>query len=368
MKTSTTKSLKNIKFLFVSRGPGETGQARALAKLLEENGAKIIFCLHQEKNKFFLKDDKEFSVFLTPTPADLKNILEKQKPKFLFLFNSKMWSDDFKKNPPFKKPDFVFCFDSNWLFNQKKYPRYKYVEWADKYFILFPKKIFELGLKENGGNFEIEKKIKEKVLPVGFIPAYKPIREKEKIRKKLAIKKNEKFIFSYFSGWGAGHRIWALEKMIKAVDVLIKKKNKIRVIYVGPIADLSLEKIKRNWLILKEKMSAKEFFITLASSDLVFMHQGMVTLAQAVGCKIPAILNVSVLKKEIPWLHFAEVLPFKKAGICEMFSEKEKIKNISRTIEELLFNKNEIEKMSKKQSEIFEDGERRVFEEIKKLL
>lgn len=370
MRNYTTKSLKNTKFCFVSRGPGETGQARALAKFLAKKGGKIIFCLHQEKNLFFLREDKEFKIFLTPEPRFLKEIVKKEKPKFLLLFNSKMWGRVFLNNPSFKKPKFAFCFDSNWLFNSKKYPAYDYIKWGDKYFILFPQKIFELGLKEKGGNFLIEKKIKDKILPIGFIPSYKPIKKikKEKIRKKLGIKKEEKLIFSYFSGWGAGHRVWALENMIKAIDRLIKKKRKIKAIYVGPKEDLNLNKIKRDWLILREKMSTNEYFLTLAACDLVFMHQGMVTLAQAISCQIPVICNVSILKKELPKLHFWEVLPFKKAGVCEMFSKSTKIDKISKRIEELLFNKKEREKMIKRQKEIFETGEKRVFEEIKKLL
>lgn len=362
------KSLKGLKILFVCRGPGETGQARALGKFLAKKGAKIVFCLHQEKNLFFLEKDKEFKVFLTPKPENLKKIVEKEKPKILFLFNSKMWDDNFKKECPFKRPDFVFCADSNWLFNNKKYPDYKYVEWADKYFILFPQKIFELGQKGRGGMFEIEKEIKEKIIPVGFVPSYQPVskEKREKIRKKLGIKKNEKFIFSYFSGWGAGHRVWAFENMIKAIDFLIKKGRKIKALYVGPLENLT--EIKRPWLILKEKMSAKDFFLILNSSDLVFMHQGMVTLAQAISCQIPVISNVSILKKELPKLHFGEVSPFKRAGVCEMFSKTTKIEKIAKKIEELLYKRKEREKMKKRQKEIFEAGEEKIFEEIKKLL
>lgn len=371
MKEFTTKSLKNIKFLFVARGPGETGQARALAKFFSKKKAKIVFCLHQEKNLFFLKDDKEFKVFQTPTPRDLKKVIQKENPEFLFFFNSKMWDEKFKEKPPFKKPKFVFCFDSNWLFNSKKYPSYKYLRWSDNYFVLFPKKIFELGLKENGGKFEIEKEIKDKILPVGFIPSYRPVKKetREKIRKKLGIRRNEKFIFSYFSGWGAGHRIWAFENFIKAVERLIKKGRKIKAIYIGPTQDLNLKKFKKNWLMIAEKMSAKEYFLTLSSADLVFMHQGMVTLAQSICCQIPVICNASTLPEEkIIWLHFGELFPFKMAKVCEVFSKSTKIEKISERIEKLLFSKSERERMIKKQKEIFESGEKKVFEEIKKLI
>jgi hypothetical protein len=353
--------IKSYKFCFVSRGPGETGQARALAKFLSKKGGRILFCLHQERNLFFLKDDKEFKVFLTPEPKDLNKILENEKPDFLFLFNSKMWGDDFKEECPFKKPKFVFCFDSNWLFNNQKYPQYKFVKWADKYFILFPEKIFKLGLREFGGNFEIEKEMKEKLIPIGFIPSYLPFK-REGIKNELGIQKGEKLIFSYFSGFGAGYRSWALENFVDALDLLIKKGMKIKAIYIGPRL-----RVQRKWLIEREGVSARKYFEILASSDLVFMHQGMVTLAQSISCQIPVICNVSILKTELPRLHFWEVLPFKKAGVCEMFSKTTKIEKIKKRIEELLYEKKEIQKMRKKQREIFERGEERFFKEIQKI-
>ena len=356
--------IRSYKFCFVSRGPGETGQARALAKFLSKKGGKILFCLHQEKNLFFLEDDKEFEIFLTPTPEKLKEIVEKKNPDFLLLFNSKMWNDNFKKECPFKRPKFVFCFDSNWLFNQKKYPLYDFVRWADKYFVLFPERIFKLGLKEFGGDFEIEKEMKEKLIPIGFIPSYLSLKKgrREKIRKELGIKKGEKLIFSYFSGFGAGYRDWALRNFIKAVDRLVEKEIKLKAVYIGPKIE-----VQKEWLITIEKISSKKYFEILASSDLVFMHQGMVTLAQAISCQIPVICNVSILKKELPKLHFWEVSPFKRIGVCEMFTKTTKIEKISKSIEEFLFNKKEIKKMKKKQKEVFERGEEKFFGELQKI-
>jgi hypothetical protein len=357
-------TIKSYKFCFVSRGPGETGQARALAKFLSKRGGRILFCLHQERNLFFLKDDKEFKIFLTPTPKDLKKIVEKERPEFLFLFNSKMWDENFKRKCPFKKPEFVFCFDSNWLFNSEKYPQFEFVKWADKYFILFPEKIFNLGLKEFGGNFEIEKEMKEELIPLGFIPSYLPQKKekKEKMRKDLGIEKGEKLIFSYFSGFGAGYRSWALENFVKVMNSLIKKGRKIKAVYIGPRIG-----IQKEWLIEKEGVSAKKYFEILSSSDLVFMHQGMVTLAQAISCQIPVICNVSILRTELPYLHFWEVLPFKRAGVCEMFSKTTKIEKIEKRIEELLYEKKEIQKMKRKQKEIFEKGEERFLKELEKI-
>lgn len=365
--------MKKIKFFFVAMGPGETGHARALAKYISEKGGRILFAVHQKINLHFVSGDKEFKIYLTENPEKLKGIVEKENPRVLLLFNSKIWGGEkeFLENPPFKKPPLVLTFDSNWLFNEKKYPTFPFIKWADKYLIVFPKKIFELGLKENGGDFEIEKSVLEKIIPVGFIPSHQKPPEEEilKKRKEYGIGPQEKVIFSYFSGFGATHRIWAFENFIKAMERLVKKIKKVKAIYVGPTEDLNQQKLKRDWLIIKQNLSAEDYFLTLAGSDLVFQHQGMVTLSQAISCQIPVIANVSILKGSlIPKLHFWEVEPFFKIGTCQMFSRSTKIEKISKGIEELLFNTKRGKEMQKVQKSIYEEGEKRSFKIINKLL
>jgi UDP-N-acetylglucosamine:LPS N-acetylglucosamine transferase len=366
------KKIRKIKYLFVGMGPGETGQARALAKYISKQGEKILFTLHQEKNLHFLSEDKEFQIFLTKTPGGLKKIVEKEKPQVLLLFNSKMWGNypEFYENPPFPKTILTLGVDSNWLFDNKKYTKYKFIEWLDKYLVLFPEKILNLGLKKNGGDFFVPKRILKKIIPVGFIPSYqKPSRKiTQKIREKYKIKKDEKFIFSYFSGFGAGHRVFAFNNLISAVDKLVKKGRKIKVLYIGPIHDLDHKKLKKNWLLREDALSADQYFLTLSQSDLVFQHQGMVTLSQAIASKIPVICNVHILKDEsLPKLHFWEVSPFKRAGVCEMFSQSTSIAKIAKRIDELLFNYKERGEMQKKQRLIWENGEEKAFKIINHL-
>jgi hypothetical protein len=50
-----------------------------------------------------------------------------------------------------------------------------------------------------------------------------------------------------------------------------------------------------------------------------------------------------------------------------MFSKTSKIEKIENKMEELLYNEREIEKMRKKQREIFERGEERFLRELKKI-
>jgi len=361
-----------MKYLFVARGPGETGQARALAKYTSKKEEEILFALHQEKNLHFLSTDKEFKVFLTETPEKLKKIIEEKKPEVLLLFNSKMWGNypEFYENT-FPKPPLAIGIDSNWLFNNKRYSKYKFIEWLDKYLVLFPEKIFNLGLKENGGDFFVPKKILRKIIPVGFIPSYqKPSRKTApEIKEKYKIKREEKFIFSYFGGLGAGHRVFAFNNLISAVDGLVKKERKIKVLYIGPTDNLDPKKLKKGWLLKKDSLPADEYFLTLAQADLVFQHQGMVTLAQAISGRVPVICNVHILEDEpLRKLHFWEVLPFKRAGVCEMFSKSTKISKIAKTIDELLFNTKKRKEMQKKQKLLWENGEEKAFKIIKKLL
>jgi len=366
---------KKNKYLIVGMGPGETSQARAMAKYIAQKGGIVFFAVRKKANLHFVKNDKEFKVFLTGKVQDLVNLVEREKPDVFLLFNSKMWANKgFTEKPPFKKPKICISVDSNWLFNNKKYfPHFQSNVWMDKYLINLPEKIFKMGLKENKGNFIIPKSILKKTIPIGFIPIYKKISPKKilEIRKKYNIKKEEKFIFSYFSGFEAGHRVFAFNNLIRSIDSLTKKGLKIKVLYVGPTKNLDPKMLDRNWLIKEEKLSTDEFYEILSSSDLIFQHQGMVTLSQAISANIPVICNVHILKMYshgVPKLHFWEVEPFDKVGVCKMFSKSSPIKKISQEIKNLLYNKKSIQKMKKNQELILEKGESKAYQIIKKLL
>lgn len=367
------KTNKKINFLFVSRGPGETSQARSLARFIFQKGDKIIFALHQKINFHFLEKDKKiFEIFLTENPAKLNKLIKTRKPNVLLFFNSKMWGrhQEFQQIPPSPKP-LTLCVDSNWLFNEKEYSFYNFIKWADNYLINVPEKIFNLGLKENGGNFIVSPQMKNKIKAVGLIPYYRKISFKErlKIRKKYKIKENEKLIFSYFSGFGAGHRVWAFENLIKAVEKIIKKDLKIKLFYLGPIENINPEKLKKDWIILKNSLDADEFYSILASSDLIFQHQGLATLSQAISAQIPAIANVSRLPTEkLTRIHFWEVEPFKKAGVCSLLSKSTPINEIAKEIIKLLYDPFAIKKMREAQKKYCVPGEIKAYKIIKELL
>ncbi|MCX6764498.1 MAG: hypothetical protein NTU58_02200 [Candidatus Nealsonbacteria bacterium] len=367
------KVSSKIKFLFVSMGPGETSQARALAKFIFKKGGKIIFALHQKINFHFLEKDKNnFEIFLTESPSKLNLLIKTKRPDVLLFFNSKTWGrhQEFQQIPPSPKP-LTLCVDSNWLFNDKKYPFFNFIKWADNYLINIPEKIFNFGLKENGGNFVISSQTKNKIKIVGLIPYYRKISFKERlnIRKKYKIKGNEKFIFSYFSGFGAGHRIWAFDNLLKATEKIIKKGLKIKLLYLGPTDNINPEKLKKDWIILKNSLSSDEFYSVLASCDLIFQHQGLATLSQAISAQIPVIANVARQPKaSLPKIHFWEVEPFKKAGVCSLLSKSTPIDKIAKEIIKLLYDSLAIKKMREVQKKYCVPGEIEAYKIIKELL
>ena len=352
-------------------GPGETSHAYALALALSKKGANIYFCVRKKENMFFVKNKSSFKVFLTPNPISLKKIIEKEEPHVLLFFNSKTWGRRklFSEKPLFKKPPLVFCVDSNWLFNERKYPIFKYIKWADNYLITFPEEIFQAGLKKNKGDFIVSPEILEKIVPIGFVPSYAKPSKKiiKKIRSEYSIGSQDKLIFAYMSGFGAGYRFWAFENLIRATKRLIKKNYKIKVLFIKPDNGYSEKIPTYDWLIIKENLSAEMFFLSLASSDLVFQHQGLATLAQSISAKVPVIANVSSVGQHIPRLHFYELNPFKKLGLCKLFSKSTQNKKISDTIESLLFDFKERKKIIDKQKLYYEKGEENFLKLMMKL-
>lgn len=358
-----------MKFLIFANGPGETGQAFALAQYLIEKREKVLFAIRLKANYKFTKS-LQCPVFLTETPKKLEGIIKSEKPDVLILCNSKsFWGQgNFNKIPPSPKP-LTITIDSNWLFNDQAH--FPFTIWADKFLINLPPEVFKLGLKKKGGNFSIPENIMKKIEPIGLIPSYqeKPsLKQKQEIRKKYNIKKGEKFIFVYYSGFGAEIRPWVLINIISTINKLRKKGKRIKVVHLGNSKHLTALR-KRNWLIPEEAIDAKAFYLVLASSDLVFQHQGLGTLAQAISAKVPVITNVGIqLKSTYPRLHPWEVGPFAKLNLCKMFYKTTPIGKIEKGIEELLFDKKEIEKMKKAQKKHYVPGEARAYQIIMDLL
>lgn len=366
------KKNKKIKFLILTIGPGETAQGIAFGKHAIKRGGNVVFAVRVKSNQIFFNGGEKYKVFFADTSEKLRKLWEKEKPDVFVLCNSKAARqyENFFMNFSFQDKVFV-TLDSNWLFYRGE-KWYSFTEGADKYLIVFPKKIFDSGLKKNGGNYNISDSVMKKIEPVGFIPSYRRIslNLRRKVRKKFDIKKNEKLIFSYLGGFApaASFKFWALEKLAAAVDNLRKKGLKIKIIHIGDIEKETFEKGK-DFIIKNRIYGENEFFLTLASADLVFQHQGLGTLAQAISSNVPVIANVRDLVEEPPrHAHAWEIGPFEKFNLCKMFYRSSSVENVQKGIETLLYDKIEIRKMRNAQKKYYQGGEAKAYRIIRKLL
>lgn len=358
-----------MKIFIFARGSGETGHAYAVAKYFLKKNIKVKILLQQEVNLSFFNNlniKKEINISITPTLKKLSFLINKEKPAKVILCNSKSF---IRNNPNFifkspwpKIP--TYTLDSNWLFEQSP-PPWRHIYWAKKYFITLPETIFNKGLKENGGHFNIPKEILKKIIPVGLIPSYDKLNKNRilKVRKKLNIKENEKLIFCYFSGCGAAGKFWVLENLIKSLKHLANSKIKIKVIAVGLLEkNNNLPNLPFLHYIPPQKLNFETFFEILASSDLVFQHQGLTTISQAISSQVPIIANVSLKSSPSYFaLHRYEVEPFVRLGLCRLMYKTTSIKIIQKNIFELLMNKQKREEMIENQKKVYQKGEEELF-------
>lgn len=355
---------KTYKFLVATMGPGETSQGVAFARYALQHGAKVVFAVQREENLNFLgsaKERKSFTrVAMTETPAKLVSLIVKEKPDALILCNSKMFHEDpaFRDDPPPFKPK-TFSIDSNWLFSLDPRAKYNYARWVDNYLINLPPAVFKAGLKKYGGAYEIHPSIMEKIRVVGLIPSYqKPTTtEIKKTRSKYGVLAGEKLIFSY-GGFGVTNKPEAIRDIFPAVKTLVAKGKKIKLIYVGEKANVEKQYERAPWLVHLEELGSNEFYLALASSDLIYQHQGLGTMAQAISANIPIIANVRNLPTgKFEHTHAWEVGPFQRVGACIMFYFGDSTASKQRAVEKLLFDKSAATKMKTSQRKIYQEGE-----------
>jgi UDP:flavonoid glycosyltransferase YjiC (YdhE family) len=113
-----------------------------------------------------------------------------------------------------------------------------------------------------------------------------------------------------------------------------------------------------DWLIFRE-LTADDFYAHLASADLVFQHQGLATMAQAISAQIPVIAHVRHQRPSGPdWIENAELSPLQRAGLCKLFSAESPIEAITQMVEELLYHPQAIEQIQRIQQAYHSQGER----------
>lgn len=346
-----------MKFLFLVVGLGEFAQAESVANYAEKRGVKCYFGIDKKIADIVKKEGFKFKILLNETQTE--DLIKKIKPSVLFLCNSKTSRTLIKKSP---SPEIlVASLDSNWLFGQTK--KYKVYDWIDRIFVVFPQKIFDLGLKENGGFYQIPQKIIKKIYCTGFIPSGNKIAEKikQETKKKLGLDKDDKLIFGYF-GKGPTYRFFLVPKLINALEDLLGR-YKIKLFWGGPRLNL-----KKGFLIFKDNLLTMEFEKILGSSDLVVQHHGLGTLSKVIHNQIPAICYIPKEFKNKPkvFRHSPayEIEAFEKAGLCRAIPYQAKNDILKKEIVNLLYNKKEIQKMKLKQKQIFKPGEKNLFEEV----
>lgn len=354
-------------------GTGEVGQGVAFAKYAISQGFFVTFAIFDSKYLLFLNFDaiNVRSIVLDASVKGLNQAIAQDNPDILVLCNSKILEHDgYCDNPPTPKP-ITISIDSNWLF--AKNSPCKFMPWADAYCINIPKDVFELGLVENGGNYDIPIDVMKKIKIVGLVPSYPKISDaaKEDTRKKYGILREEKLIFMYASPTSISttQQIGIYLKAIESVKILISRGNKIKIINIGNIPQ-SIVDIDEKWLVNIKSKDASEFYEILSSSDLVFQHQGLSTLEQSIAANVPIIANVKDLKDE-EYEHHAhewEISPFARYGACDMMHFSDDISESVEKIRRLLYDENAISKMKSCQSQLYEPGEANVMKEVVRLL
>ena len=367
MKKFMKNSFKKV--FIVAMGPGEISQGMAFARYALSKGSAVSFAVLRKSNLPFLqKTSTHFRKLLAPTPRKLNALIKQAHPDALVLCNSKTfsWDSYFVNYPPDPKP-LTVSIDSNWLFFKKS--PYQPLPWIDRYYINLPKKVFRFGQKQFGGHYHISQEMLKKIKVAGMIPSYKPLSARMRcaIRRRYA-KPGEKLIFLYASV-GRLIKPEVFGTLMEAVETLRGQGRRIRIVHAGDYGLPRRVKRRYPWLTYAGPVTTDEFYAILASSDLVFQHQGLGTLAQAIAAGVPAIVNVKNMRDEqSPWhAHAWEVEPFARTGVCLYFYFSDPIAKIIVAIESMLYDAKQRRHMRRNQKAIYSAGEKVVFEDIKLL-
>lgn len=347
-------------------GPGEVSHGMALARFALAKKMAVSFAvLRRTDFPFVPPSSARFRRLLALTPVALNNFIVEEHPDMLLLCNSKIFSHDayFVSHPPNPKP-FTASIDSNWLFFKQS--PYQSLPWVDRYFVNIPKNVFRFGLKQYGGHYPILRAMLKKIKVVGLIPSYKPLPVKVKIDvRRTYAKPGEKIIFLYASVADMG-KPEVFGKLAAAVEMLWRNGRRIRVVHAGQYDMPERGRKRYPWLTHVGAVTTDTFYAILASSDLVFQHQGLGTLEQAIAARVPAIANVKDVRDERSHFHAHawEVEPFARAGACLFFYFNDPVSRVMKAIEALLYNKEARARMRKKQKALYAVGEKEVFKDI----
>ena len=352
-----------MRVLIIAMGPGETSQGVAIARYFLDQGESVHFVVLKESLLEFLKGLNCTSEYLSE-PEIVKRQIDRARFDLTIFCNSKIFanSPQFQYEAPENKPLCV-SLDSNWLFDHPE--RFPFIRWLDQVYVNLPKEIFEKGLIENGGNYSIPAKIREMMEPIGLVPSYNPllVTLRSKIRRTLGLADDEKLIFAY-GGSNSTFRPELRELFCQVMEKLNQEGvGKVRGIFFGGEIE------SKSWLlpVSDGAVSSSQFYEYLACSDLVFQHQGLGTLEQAISANVPVIANVRTSDNQ-DHQQLWEVESFAKVGVCSMFVFGDKIDQVVSRTFDLLFDEQAIVKMILAQRDIYEAGESVLYESTKRMI
>ena len=371
---------------------GELAQAKAVAFYAKKKGDQNIFIAKEPGLISSIKSDG-FEGIPTRDTSTTRKIIKRLNPDALFLCNSKsifIVGDPILNKPPLPPKPLICSLDSNWLFSQDKRSFFKAPTWIDRIYVVMPSEIYQMGLIENGGHYKIPKMFKEKISCPGFVPSGNRVSTatKERIRKNLKIRENEKLIFVYF-GFLEKVLAPAFFPVLKELIHKFSQNNKsIKVLFTGKYTLEEKWVIHGGWI-----KTEKEFNTHLASADLIIQHHGLGTLPKAIRNQVPVICLVPEIKKDIPYYkhsEFYEIQPFKRLNLCEtlpysissrnkcihlLSSKLDPTSDISipaqrlkKLLTNLLYDKGKIKSLQNAQKRYFESGEQNIYKDLIYLL
>ncbi len=370
------QSDKPKKILVAGMGPGEISQAMAFVRHAVSVGSNVSLVIFNPAYASIANfTDDNFSLLISDRKVDaFDQVVKSERPDVLVLCNSKMDFPDsdesyFKESPwPWLA---TISIDSNWLFIRNN-PA-KTLQWPSAYCINIPEPVFQLGLTKNGGHYDIPKETLGKIKLVGLIPSYERVDDSliKSTREKLNIQSDEKLVFVYSTSTTmlSENRSTLTRKGIDAVGILRDQGHKIKIVNVGPMPDDVLC-ANNDWHTNVGEVSTEEFHTLLSSADLVFQHQGLGTLEQAIASNVPVLSNVRDMKdEESPYhAHAWEVLPFVSCGAASMLYFSDSLEKTAAEIASLLYDADKSDFMRRSQSALYVRGEAGVMTVIDDLL
>ncbi|MFQ5568607.1 MAG: hypothetical protein ACE5G0_02965 [Rhodothermales bacterium] len=348
-----------MRFLIISMGPGETAQGAAFARYALAAGHDVSMGVLVPETLRFIDDlDAPKSVIRTGTEA--RNEIERGGFDVVVFISSKAFKSDpdFQNTPPKNRP-LACSLDSNWLFDHPRW--FPCIQWLDTIFLNFPPRIYRYGLKEHGGFYQIPAHLKPRLMPVGLVPSYPPLeaRTRAEIRHRLGVQDHHALIFSYF-GFSMTYHADFYGRYLRVMEALdAESGGRLRVIHFGH------ERPQAPWLVPVERtVGSRRYFDLLASSDLVFQHQGLGTLQQAMSAHVPAVVNVPPPRRGVRHTLAAEVEPFARAGVCTRHFFDDPLDQVLDSMRTLLFSPESRAAMVREQKNHYSVGEKTMLQAI----